>query len=250
MRLHRRRGRLRGMLISPTMWRRFLKPHAPCVRPHRTAWSRVLVYLHPAAMWSRVEPSASVENGCEHAPADQPREHGRRRPEAQLRPHLCFTGGIEHSGGPCPSEPATRSEPTRRCIEVMGRAAACRRPDQADPAGCSTGQAPWLDRFLRGASAPSKVGLRNPRLQGRDPRAIEVIGRQRLSLSGRARCLPGVESAIDNSYGTVIGLQSKATDECCPGLCVTGQCASESAYAQRKEWRPRAPRAATLMRAP
>jgi uroporphyrinogen decarboxylase len=111
-------GAQRSMLISPAMWRRFLKPHQARMYSRIRSAGKV-VYLHTCG---HVEPIVGelVDMGVNMLQPIQPesmdifalkREYGR---------HLCFAGGISTQQTlPFGTPEQVRAE-TRRCIEVMG----------------------------------------------------------------------------------------------------------------------------------
>lgn len=112
-------GTQRGLMFSPAMWRRFLKPG------QQRLWDRIrsagkVVYLHSCG---DVQPIVGelIDMGVNMLQPIQPesmdifalkREYGR---------HLCFAGGISTQWTlPYGTPEQVRAE-TRRCLDVMGK---------------------------------------------------------------------------------------------------------------------------------
>ena len=111
-------GAQRSMLISPAMWRRFLKPH------QARMYSRIrdagkVVYLHTCG---HVEPIVGelVEMGVNMLQPIQPESMDIFALKRNYGRHLCFAGGISTQWTLPFGTPEQVRDETRRCIEVMG----------------------------------------------------------------------------------------------------------------------------------
>lgn len=111
-------GAQRSMLISPKMWRRFLKPHQERMY-RRIRDAGKVVYLHTCG---HVEPIVGelVDMGVNMLQPIQPESMDIFALKRKYGRHLCFAGGIstQHTL-PFGTPDQVRAE-TRRCIEVMG----------------------------------------------------------------------------------------------------------------------------------
>jgi uroporphyrinogen decarboxylase len=111
-------GAQRSMLISPAMWRRFLKPHqARMYRRIRDAGK--VVYLHTCG---HVEPIVGelVDMGVNMLQPIQPESMDIFALKRQYGRQLCFAGGISTQRTLPFGTPEQVRDETRRCIEVMG----------------------------------------------------------------------------------------------------------------------------------
>jgi len=112
-------GAQHSMLISPAMWRRFLKPHQQRMYARIRRAGKV-VYLHSCG---HIEPIVGelIDMGVQMLQPIQPESMDIFALKRQYGRHLCFAGGIstQHTL-PYGTPDQVRAE-TRRCIELMGR---------------------------------------------------------------------------------------------------------------------------------
>jgi uroporphyrinogen decarboxylase len=112
-------GTQRGLMMSPQMWRRFLKPHQERLYARIRSAGKV-VYLHSCG---NVQPIVGelIDMGVNMLQPIQPeamdvfalkREYGR---------HLCFAGGISTQQTLPYGTPQQVRDEVRRCIAVLGK---------------------------------------------------------------------------------------------------------------------------------
>lgn len=111
-------GAQRSMLISPAMWRRFLKPHQARMYRRIRAAGKV-VYLHTCG---HVEPIVGelVDIGVNMLQPIQPESMDIFALKRNYGRDLCFAGGISTQYTLPFGTPAQVRDEVRRCIEVMG----------------------------------------------------------------------------------------------------------------------------------
>jgi uroporphyrinogen decarboxylase len=111
-------GAQRSMLISPAMWRRFLKPHQARMYSRIRGAGKV-VYLHTCG---HVEPIVGelADMGVNMLQPIQPESMDIFALKRKYGRHLCFAGGISTQQTLPFGTPEQVRDETRRCIEVMG----------------------------------------------------------------------------------------------------------------------------------
>ncbi len=108
-----------GMLLSPQLWRRFLKPHQERMF-HKIRSAGKFVYLHSCG---NVEPIVGelIEMGVQMLQPIQPETMDIFALKARYGRNLCFAGGISTQHTLPYGTPADVRAETQRCIDVMGR---------------------------------------------------------------------------------------------------------------------------------
>ena len=112
-------GGQNGMLLSPTSWRRFLKPHQQRMFAKIRAAGKV-VYLHSCG---NVEPIIGelIEMGVDMLQPIQPETMDIYALKERFGRDICFAGGISTQQTLPYGTPAEVRAETLRCIEVMGK---------------------------------------------------------------------------------------------------------------------------------